>query len=147
MVTSVLVLLGSVLFFLSWLLLLQAERDRSQRIVFIRLRGALDSVFEIVARRFVMIRLIVGKFTLQLGFRYLLHVVLRRVLLCTAGFYDRLMAYFESNRHQTKVIRKAKREWRESRGGHLAELQEHRRLFSLSDSEKKARKDAALEGK
>lgn len=147
MLTSVLVLLGSVLLFVIVLGILRLEHSRGERVLFSRLRSFLDRVVVAVTRSFDLVRLVVGRFVLQLGYRYAMHVVLRSVLLAIAGLYDRLMAYFEYNRRRTKAIRKAKRDWGEGRRTHLTELHEHRREYALSDSEKQARKEAALEGR
>lgn len=146
MLTSILVLLGSVLVFVLVLGLLQAERTRGERILLPRARSLLDSIVTTIVSFLATIRLVVGRFVLQLGFRYVVHVVLRSVLLGIANLYDRLMAYFEYNRRRTKAIRKAKRAWGNTRRNHLTELQEHQAAHALSDEEKQARKQAALEG-
>lgn len=146
MLTNILVLLGSVLGFVFMLVLLQAERAREERIMLPRVRAGFDRVIHLGARGFATIRMVVGRFVLQLGFRYVVHVILRSVLLGMARLYDRLVAYFEYNRRRTKAIRKAKQAWGATRRNHLTELQEHRDRHTLTDSEKQARKQAALEG-
>lgn len=147
MLTSILVLLGSVLVFVSVLGLVRVEQVRGERLVLGRTRALLDRSMTWVTRSFVTIRVVLGRFILQLGFRYAVHVVLRSILLGIASLYDRLMAYFEYNRQRTKAIRKAKRAWGEGKHSHLTELQKHQTTSALSDAEKQARKQAALEGK
>jgi|AntRauTorckE6833_2_1112554.scaffolds.fasta_scaffold00369_2 hypothetical protein len=147
MLTSILVLAGVSSFFLLILSLLHVEQKRGNRIFLRRVRNWFDRLLQAIVQVWGTVRLVVGRFVLQLGFRYVVHVFLRSLLLGIANLYDGLMAYFEYNRKRTKSIRKAKQVWGESGRTHLTELREHQDNSALSDGEKKARKQAAIEGR
>jgi hypothetical protein len=146
MLLSALIGIAALVALLVVLLVLRLEQKRGVRVIAAAVRNGVDRLTGLCAHAIKTVWLVVGRFMVQLGLRYVVHVFLRRFLLAIANLYDRLVVYFEYNRRQTKRIRKDKRAWRNASSDHLTLLQKHRRSSALSEKEKQARKHAALEG-
>lgn len=144
MVGSLSLLLISIIATGALLYVLRIEQRNGQRLFLVVIRRYLDSSIERVSQFVAHVQRIVCTFFIQLWWRYAVHVSLRATLLLMARMYDKLIAYFEYNRQQTKAIRKDRLAWKQS--SHLGQINQHKYNTALSEVEKKQRRQKALDG-
>ncbi len=144
MITPGLTFLVSVVALLLCIVLWRTEQNRGDRVMFRRSRLLADRALRVGDSWLQAFLYIWNRYVWQLGWRYVIHVSLRAVLISIASLYDRLVNYFEHNRRAAKHLRRDKQLWKQS--GHWFELSNHKRNSALSDKEKIRRKQVALEG-
>ena len=143
MLISAIVFVVSVLLMTVALLTYARESQSGDRLFLSGARQQLDSVLERLGAMAGHVYMIVGRFFVQLWWRYLIHVSLRTVLVGMSKLYDRLIAYFEYNRTQAKSIRQHRKQWQQS--SHLTHIATHKAETALTEDEKKRRRRAALD--
>lgn len=115
MVTFGLIFLVSITTMLLFLLLWVIEYQRGTRIVAHRIRLFLDRVLFSGEVRLQRFSFWYRHLVVRLGFRSLVHSVLRALLLTLSYVYDRLLWLFERNLTAAKALRKERKRWRTER--------------------------------
>ncbi len=144
MSTVLTILVGALMAMLVMVPMWRIEQRRGQRVIAVRPREGLDILLARVERLLQTSALVWQRYVWQLGWRYVIHIVLRSLLVGIANLYNGLLTYFEYNRRATKYLKRDKRRWLQS--GLWYELDKHKQAAALTEEEKIQRKAKALAG-
>lgn len=128
---------GSLLF--AFVLLLRIEAKHEHRVVLSRVRGVLDRFVVHATLFFTQLRMHAGSGTIRIFFHQALQKCLTYLLRIIAWIGLRL----EEMRTRNRMIVRSVRESREK--SHLDLIAEHKAQFELTEEERTARKERALE--
>ncbi len=112
MATIGLIFFASTATLLSVLLLWILEYRCGTRLVVRQFRNALDRLLFLAEARLQRLVFWYRHMVVRLGWRSLVHSVLRGILLSLSYVYDQLLALFERNLAAAKALRQERKRWR-----------------------------------
>jgi hypothetical protein len=127
-----------------WVVLVQIEQKRGQRLFASRLRSFIDLILDRIIRRLAIWYVSITRHRMKLSWYYSIHAILLSLLSFLATIYHKIESVVIANRDKAKQIRKEKQSFKKT---HLTAIAEHKENVQLSPKEKTRRKNESLKGR
>lgn len=143
MLTPLSVLIGSVVLFTTFSIIVRIEEQRQRRLFWGGVRAYLDRSIVVIGARVAAAWEHFVHFVVKLGWYYSIHSFLRALMNTLVSVYDYLEHNFEKNRIRARALHVMKKE--KSGSSQLSQVAEHKEQVALSPEEGEKLREEKLE--